>query len=120
MKIAWMIVCFGVTTALAQQSLKLKEPVGHQLSSGSVQSRNAELTPNPKFADFLAKELAPWIHAHYNVTDDPGKTVVAGSSLGGLAAVYAGYKHPEVSLTLYVNRGRFGGLPIIQGPYRTE
>ena len=53
MKIAWMIVYFGVTTALAQQSLKLKEPVGHQLSPGSVQSYTIDL----KAGDYVATLL---------------------------------------------------------------
>jgi hypothetical protein len=33
------------------------------------------LTPNPKFADFLAKELIRWIRTHYNATNDPGGTM---------------------------------------------
>ena len=36
MKIAWMIVLFVATTALAQQSIKINEPVRGQLLSGSV------------------------------------------------------------------------------------
>ena len=37
------IVFFVATTALAQQSIKINEPVGRQLSSGSVQSYAIEL-----------------------------------------------------------------------------
>jgi len=81
------------------------------IANSSQESRTEELTPNPKFADFLAKELIPWMHAHYNVTDDPGKTVVAGSSLGGLAAAYAGYKHPEVFTNVLCQSGSFWWAP---------
>ncbi|MGC2169765.1 MAG: alpha/beta hydrolase-fold protein [Candidatus Sulfotelmatobacter sp.] len=81
------------------------------IANPSQESRNEELTPNPKFADFLAKELIPWIHTHYNVTNDPGKTVVAGSSLGGLAATYAGFKHPEVFTNVLCQSGSFWWAP---------
>jgi enterochelin esterase family protein len=90
---------------------KIPPTVAVLIANPSQESRNEELTPNPKFADFLAKELVPWIHAHFNVTDDPGKTVVAGSSLGGLAAVYAGYKHPEVFANALCQSGSFWWAP---------
>jgi enterochelin esterase-like enzyme len=86
---------------------KIPPTVAVLIANPSQESRNEELTPNPKFADFLAKELIPWTHAHYNVTGDPGKTVVAGSSLGGLAAAYAGYKHPEVFTNVLCQSGSF-------------
>ncbi len=96
---------------------KIPPTVAVLIANPTQVSRNKELPPNPEFADFLAKELLPWIRAHYNVTNDPGKTVVAGSSLGGLAAAYAGFRHPEVfSQTFYANRDHFGGLPTIQEP----
>jgi enterochelin esterase-like enzyme len=90
---------------------KIPPTVAVLIANPSQESRNEELTPNPKFADFLAKELVPWIHAHYNVTDDPGKTVVAGSSLGGLAAVYAGYEHPEIFSNVLCQSGSFWWAP---------
>jgi enterochelin esterase-like enzyme len=90
---------------------KIPPTIAVLIANPSQESRNEELTPNPKFADFLAKELIPWIHAHYNVTDDPGKTVVAGSSLGGLAAAYAGYKHPEVFTNVLCQSGSFWWAP---------
>jgi hypothetical protein len=43
MKIAWVLILFGVTTALAQESLKINEPVDHQLGSGAVQTYTLEL-----------------------------------------------------------------------------
>jgi enterochelin esterase-like enzyme len=90
---------------------KIPPTVAVLIANPSQDSRNTELPPNPAFADFLAKELIPWIHAHYNVTDDPGKTVIAGSSLGGLAAVYAGYRHPEVFTNVLCQSGSFWWAP---------
>jgi enterochelin esterase-like enzyme len=90
---------------------KIPPTVAVLIANPSQESRTAELTPNPKFADFLAKELIPWIHAHYNVTDDPGKTAVAGSSWGGLTAVYAGYRHPEAFTNVLCQSGSFWWAP---------
>lgn len=90
---------------------KIPPTVAVLIANPTQETRNQELPPNPKFAEFLAKELIPWVRAHYNVTDDPGKTVVAGSSLGGLAAAYAGYKHPEVFTNVLCQSGSFWWAP---------
>lgn len=58
--------------------------------------RLADLVPNPDFADFLAKELVPWVRSTYNVTADATRTVVGGYSAGGLAAAYLGLRHSAV------------------------
>ena len=90
---------------------KIPPTVAVLIGNPSQDSRMKELPPNPEFADFLAKELVPWIRTHYRVTDDPGRTVVAGSSLGGLAAAYAGYKHPEVFTNVLCQSGSFWWAP---------
>jgi enterochelin esterase-like enzyme len=69
---------------------KIPAAVAVLIANPTQETRNKELPPNPDFADFLAKELLPWMHAHYNVTSDPRLTVVAGFSYGGVAATYAG------------------------------
>jgi enterochelin esterase family protein len=55
-----------------------------------------DLVANEKFGDFMAKELVPWVRAHYNVTRAASRTVVGGASAGGFAATYLGLAHPEV------------------------
>ena len=58
--------------------------------------RLVDLVANPEFADFMAKELVPWVRSHYNVTKDAKQTVVTGYSAGGLAAPYVALRHAEV------------------------
>lgn len=58
--------------------------------------RTGELSCNVDFANFLAKELIPWVRRNYRVTTDPNQTIIAGSSLGGLAASFAALRHPTV------------------------
>src|SRR3984885_4576706 len=50
MKMAYVLVLFGATTVLAQQPLKINEPVERQLAPGSVQSYAIEL----KAGDYVA------------------------------------------------------------------
>ncbi len=56
--------------------------------------RERELPCYKPFADFLSKELLPWVRERYRVTAEPSRTVVAGSSYGGLAATCAAMWYP--------------------------
>ena len=58
--------------------------------------RLVDLVANPEFADFMAKELVPWVRSRYNVTKDPKQTVLTGYSAGGLASTYVALRHSEV------------------------
>jgi predicted alpha/beta superfamily hydrolase len=49
-----------------------------------------------RYTDFLALTLKPYIDAHYRTRPDAAHTVIAGSSMGGLIALYAGLKYPKV------------------------
>ena len=49
-----------------------------------------------QYVDFLAKNLKPYVDAHYRTRPDAAHTGVAGSSLGGLISVYAALKYPNV------------------------
>ena len=73
--------------------------------------RRNELPCNPQFADFLANELVPWTRRNYYTTTQPKRTVVAGSSFGGLASVFAGLKHPEVFGNVISLSGSFWWKP---------
>jgi enterochelin esterase family protein len=90
---------------------KIPPVVAVLIGNPTQDSRERELPPNPDFAEFLAKELVPWIHARYNVTREPAKTVVAGSSYGGIAAAYAAFRHPEVFGNVLSQSGSFWWAP---------
>ncbi len=74
-------------------------------------ARDRELPCNPRFADFLNFELVPWARRLFNVTTDPKQTVVGGSSYGGLAAAYAGFRHPETFGNILSQSGAFWWTP---------
>ena len=70
-------------------------------------SRATELTCSAPFADFLAKELVPWMRKKYGAGGDPAKTAVGGSSYGGLEAAFAALWHPEVFGNVLSQSGSF-------------
>lgn len=57
--------------------------------------RGRELCPRPAIANFVLRELLPWAQHRWHISDDPGKRVVAGTSLGGLVASYIGMVAPD-------------------------
>ncbi|MFC4313883.1 enterochelin esterase [Steroidobacter flavus] len=59
-------------------------------------ARSRELPPNDKYQSFLRDELLPLIRKRYNVSADPKRNVVAGSSYGGLAATYTALSNAAV------------------------
>jgi enterochelin esterase-like enzyme len=70
--------------------------VAARIDNPSTAARNLELPCYPPFADFLATELVPWVRENYHGAAEAARTIAAGSSYGGLAAVFAGLRHPEV------------------------
>ncbi len=81
---------------------------------GSIEQPVREIEKKPcddKFADFLANELIPWLASMYNVSPNPAKTIIAGSSMGGLAACYAAMKHPERFGNVICQSGAFWWRP---------
>lgn len=73
--------------------------------------RLVDLVADPEFADFMAKELVPWVRSHYNVTKDPKQTVVTGNSAGGLASAYVALRHSEVFGNVLSRSGAFWWSP---------
>ncbi|HSS79046.1 MAG TPA: enterochelin esterase [Thermoanaerobaculia bacterium] len=66
------------------------------IANPSPEARSLELSCYPLFAEFLGRELIPWVRRGYRVTADPAQTAIAGSSLGGLAAACAASTIPDV------------------------
>ena len=70
-------------------------------------ARSQELHRNPAFAKFLARELLPWLRRRYKLRTDASRTVLAGSSLGGLAGVYAALRYPQLFGNVLAQSGPF-------------
>ena len=74
----------------------------------SQEERNLELPCHRPFVEFLTDELLPWARERWNLTDDPAHVIAAGSSFGGLAAVYAAFERSDVFGNALSQSGSFG------------
>lgn len=74
-------------------------------------SRGKDLLCQPQFTDFVVKELVPWAHENYNISSNPAHSVLVGSSSGGLAASYIGFKHPEMFRNILSQSGYYQWSP---------
>ena len=86
------------------------------------EARIAELSPwgfrgqpgrTDALLDWMTGTLAPRVQGELNLSSAPGEVAIGGSSLGGLAALYAHFRSPEhfglvlaMSPSLWVGRGR--------------
>ena len=64
------------------------------VANGAGDARSRELPPNPVFADFMGQQLMPWLKAQ-GIAAGPERTVIAGSSYGGLASSYVALRYPQ-------------------------
>ena len=62
----------------------------------NVGHRPKDLTGALPFADFIGKELVPWVRKNYRIASGASHVVVTGESLGGLAASHCALMHSEV------------------------
>ena len=80
------------------------------IDNPTADSRGRELPPNPDFADFLARELMPWARKQ-GIGAPAARTVIGGSSYGGLASSYAALRHPEVFGNVLSQSGSYWWAP---------
>jgi enterochelin esterase-like enzyme len=66
------------------------------VANPSAEARMVEMLYHPPFAEFLARDLIPWVRRGWRVTADPARTAIVGSSLGGLTAAFAAIEAPEI------------------------
>jgi enterochelin esterase family protein len=90
---------------------KIAPMVAVLIDDSDPTTRGIELPCDPAFADFLAKELVPWTQKNYHTTLDAARTIVAGSSYGGLAAVFAALRYPNVFGNVVSLSGSFWWKP---------
>lgn len=69
--------------------------------------RDVELNANARYADVIATELVPWARSRVRIAASPERNIVAGSSLGGLAAAYVAQRHPELFGNVLSQSGAF-------------
>lgn len=73
--------------------------------------RGKDLDCYPPFADFITKELVPWVRKNFNVSSNPSNSVLMGSSSGALAATFIGYKYPDIFRNVLSQSGFYAWSP---------
>lgn len=74
-------------------------------SAGAV--RIADLGNAARMVTFLDKQLLPYVRSHWRVTTDPARTVITGSSAGGLAASFVALERPDLFGNVLSQSGAF-------------
>lgn len=89
------------------------------IDNGTSRARLDDLANRAGFAAFLADEVIPWVRLHWNVTRDPRRTIVTGSSAGGLGAAYVAFKRPDLFGNVLSQSGAFwrGNEASNEAPY---
>jgi len=75
------------------------------------ETRQKELACWSPFVAFLAQELVPWVYNNYHLTADPAQSVLAGSSIGGLAAAFVAMQRPQTFGNVLSLSGSFWWKP---------
>lgn len=70
-------------------------------------ARTRDLFLNPALPAFLAHELLPWLRHRYALKTRASGTVLAGSSLGGLASADAALRYPGLFGNVLAQSGAF-------------
>jgi enterochelin esterase family protein len=71
------------------------------------EARLGDLANHQSFADFMGKDLLPWVRKTYHVTTDADKTILCGYSAGGLAAAYVAFRRPDLFGNVLSQSGAF-------------
>ena len=92
-------------TLLAAKRIRPAVAVFVDDSTGAV--RLADLANQEPFARFIGDELVPWTRARFNVSRDPHRATITGSSAGGLAAAFVALRRPDLFGNVFSQSGAF-------------
>lgn len=81
------------------------------VGSIDIETRCKELPCYDPFIETIVKEMIPWIKDEYTISLKPTDIIAAGSSYGGLAAIYAAIKYPEIIGNVLSMSGAFWWHP---------
>jgi len=73
----------------------------------SQKNRNIELVNCPEFDNFLMKAVIPELRDKFSLSSDPKKSIVAGSSFGGVMSMNIGLRYPEIFGKVLCQSGSF-------------
>ena len=81
--------------------------IGVLIDDSGGAERIADLGNVAKMPEFLGRQLIPWLRRSWNVTHDPHRTIITGSSAGGLGAAYVAFMLPGIFGNVHSQSGAF-------------
>lgn len=69
--------------------------------------RLREYAGDDRHADFLSQELLPFMSATYPLADEPAARAIMGASFGGVAALHAAWRYPDLYGRLLLQSGSY-------------
>ncbi len=81
------------------------------------ETRMREFGCNRPFVSFLTDDLIPWTAERYRIAPDAERITLSGSSMGGLAVLYAGLERPDVFGNILSQSGSFWWRPEDRGEH---
>lgn len=87
-------------------------PVVAVFLDNPVLLRDEELSHNPALTELIVSELVPWVCREFNVTAQPHRRIIAGLSLGALAAAHVAVTRPGVFGSVLCQSGSFWWKPL--------
>src|SRR5262249_33115887 len=98
---------------------RIPPQVAVMIDDSTGAARLDELANRSWFAVFMGDEVGPWARAHWRVTRDPHRVILAGASAGGLAAAFVALRRPELFGCVLSQSGAFwrGSEASNEAPY---
>lgn len=96
----------------------LVNPLGYGNAEGPAGHRRLDMLPN--FVPILMEEVMPRVERHYNVSTRREDTAVAGLSMGGAEALYAGLNRLDRFAWIGSFSGAFNLWPLTRPPLPEE
>ncbi|MFN8483534.1 MAG: alpha/beta hydrolase-fold protein [Anaerolineae bacterium] len=83
-------------------------PLAAVMVNNHPEARIAEYASSEATLTFLVDTLLPWVGERVPLVDTPGAHAVAGASMGGLMALFAGLRQPDLFGHVLSQSGAFG------------
>ncbi|WP_206732655.1 alpha/beta hydrolase-fold protein [Halarcobacter ebronensis] len=96
----------------------IPEVIAVFIANPTPKSRATELPCNEDFANFMAKELYPYIKKEFKKEFKASNNILIGSSYGGLASSYIAFKYPNIFGKVLSMSGSYWWKPDEDKEYR--
>lgn len=77
------------------------------VDNGSGAERIADLGNSTRMPVFIGNQMLPWLRKSWHVTRDPARSIITGSSAGGLGAAFVALSRPDLFGQVFAQSGAF-------------